>query len=66
MKKILCLLSVALCTIVARAESNALQDGDRIAIIGDSITEQKLYSRFIEEYLLMCKQIGRASCRERV
>lgn len=26
--------------------------GDRIAVIGDSITEQKLYSRFIEVYLL--------------
>ena len=55
MKKILCLLSVALCTFVARAETNALQDGDRIAIIGDSITEQKLYSVFMEDYLLMCK-----------
>lgn len=26
--------------------------GDRIAVIGDSITEQKLYSRFIEVYVL--------------
>ncbi len=26
----------------------------RVAIIGDSITEQKLYSRFIETYLLAC------------
>jgi hypothetical protein len=26
----------------------------RVAIIGDSITEQKLYSRFIETYLLGC------------
>lgn len=30
----------------------ALKDGDHVAVIGDSITEQKLYSRFIEVYLL--------------
>ncbi|TWT54556.1 GDSL-like Lipase/Acylhydrolase [Rubripirellula amarantea] len=28
-----------------------LQEGDRLAIIGDSITEQKMYSRMIETYL---------------
>jgi lysophospholipase L1-like esterase len=32
-----------------------LQAGDFLAVCGDSITEQKLYCRFIEEYLLMCK-----------
>jgi lysophospholipase L1-like esterase len=32
-----------------------LLNNDFLAICGDSITEQKLYSRFIEEYLLMCK-----------
>jgi lysophospholipase L1-like esterase len=32
-----------------------LQPGDFLAVCGDSITEQKLYCRFIEEYLLMCK-----------
>ena len=26
-----------------------------IAVIGDSITEQKQYSVFIEDYLLMCQ-----------
>lgn len=31
-----------------------LKKGDRIAIVGDSITEQKEYSRFIELYLLAC------------
>lgn len=30
----------------------ALKPGDHVAVIGDSITEQKLYSRFIEIYLL--------------
>ncbi|MCB1064219.1 MAG: hypothetical protein KDN20_15020 [Verrucomicrobiae bacterium] len=31
-----------------------IEKGDRIAIVGDSITEQKLYSNFIETYLLAC------------
>lgn len=31
-----------------------LRRGDRLAIIGDSITEQKLYSRIIETYLTVC------------
>jgi hypothetical protein len=31
-----------------------LKEGDRLAICGDSITEQKMYSRIIEDYLTMC------------
>jgi hypothetical protein len=31
-----------------------LQRGDRVAICGDSITEQKMYSRIIETYLTAC------------
>jgi hypothetical protein len=31
-----------------------LQKGDRLAICGDSITEQKMYSRIIEDYLTVC------------
>lgn len=31
-----------------------LKTGDRLAICGDSITEQKMYSRIIEDYLTMC------------
>jgi lysophospholipase L1-like esterase len=31
-----------------------LKPGDRLAICGDSITEQKMYSRLIEDYLTMC------------
>ena len=31
-----------------------VKNGDRVAIIGDSITEQKLYSRFMETYLQAC------------
>ncbi len=31
-----------------------IQAGDRVAIVGDSITEQRMYSRFIELYLRAC------------
>jgi lysophospholipase L1-like esterase len=31
-----------------------LHRGDRVAICGDSITEQKMYSRIMEDYLTMC------------
>lgn len=31
-----------------------LQKGDRLAICGDSITEQKMYSRIVETYLTVC------------
>lgn len=31
-----------------------LRTGDRLAICGDSITEQKMYSRIMEDYLTMC------------
>ena len=31
-----------------------LKKNDRLAICGDSITEQKMYSRMVEDYLTMC------------
>ena len=31
-----------------------LKKGQRVAVVGDSITEQKLYSKYIELYLLAC------------
>ena len=37
------------------AADQPLQKGDYVAVIGDSITEQKKYSVFIEDYLLMCR-----------
>ncbi|HSU52569.1 MAG TPA: SGNH/GDSL hydrolase family protein [Candidatus Dormibacteraeota bacterium] len=36
------------------AEKLLLKQGDRLAICGDSITEQKMYSRIVEDYLTMC------------
>ena len=32
-----------------------LRQGDRLAICGDSITEQKMYSRIMEDYLTVCE-----------
>ena len=34
-----------------------LRPGDRVAIVGDSITEQKLYSKYMECYLLACSGV---------
>src|SRR6266850_1671909 len=34
--------------------SQPLKRGDHLAICGDSITEQKMYSRLMEDYLTMC------------
>ncbi len=39
----------------ALAAEAKLQPADYVAVIGDSITEQRLYSLYIEDYLLMCK-----------
>ena len=39
----------------ATAADPKLQPGDYVAVIGDSITEQQLYSLYIEDYLLMCQ-----------
>src|SRR5882757_4460324 len=36
-------------------QAGQLQAGDTVAVCGDSITEQKQYSVFIEDYLLMCQ-----------
>lgn len=59
MRRVFIAVAAALCfhAGLARAGDEALKPGDYVAIIGDSITEQKLYSVFIEDYLLMCKPV---------
>jgi hypothetical protein len=37
-----------------QAQGLVLEKGDRLAICGDSITEQKMYSRIMETYLTVC------------
>jgi lysophospholipase L1-like esterase len=53
MKRLLSILAASLVLGNLHAESLLIPDA-RIAIIGDSITEQKLYSKYIECYLLAC------------
>lgn len=48
-------LSVILGGSMCLAADSGLKAGDHVAIIGDSITEQKLYSVMMEEYLLACQ-----------
>ena len=49
---LICLVTVA--QPLAAAEQS-LQKGDYVAVVGDSITEQRKYSVFIEDYLVMCQ-----------
>jgi lysophospholipase L1-like esterase len=42
----------------AFAADAAVQPNDFLAITGDSITEQKIYSVFMEDYILMCKPVA--------
>jgi len=49
-----CALVVAGQGLLATETNALLPANSRLAIIGDSITEQKLYSKFIETYLLAC------------
>lgn len=42
----------------------ALKKGDRLAICGDSITEQRMYSRLMEDYLTMCVPQLQVSVRQ--
>ncbi|MBN2559595.1 MAG: SGNH/GDSL hydrolase family protein [Phycisphaerae bacterium] len=48
-------LAASVSSFLCLAAEPQLTSGDYVAIIGDSITEQRLYSLFIEDYLLMCK-----------
>lgn len=58
MKKTLLIAAfAATVSLLAAADSGStsgLKIGARVAIAGDSITQQKIYTRFIEDYLLMC------------
>lgn len=52
---------VLACVAAAPASKRVLRAGDRVAICGDSITEQRVYSVFIEDYLLMCQPAPRVT-----
>jgi lysophospholipase L1-like esterase len=51
-----CLLLLALCPLAqALGADPVLKSADYVAIVGDSITEQRQYSVFMEDYFLMCQ-----------
>ena len=51
----LCLTLIGLAgTLLAEDAKCLLKEGGKLAVIGDSITEQKLYSKFIETYMAAC------------
>ena len=53
---VIMMLIMAITAIAAPAQDTArLQQGDFIAICGDSITEERIYSVYIQDYLLMCQ-----------
>jgi lysophospholipase L1-like esterase len=45
----------------AQAAEPFLRADDRVAICGDSITEQRVYSVFVDDYLLMCRPAPRVT-----
>jgi lysophospholipase L1-like esterase len=53
-KLFFCALLVFTSSAMARADF-LIQPNDMLSICGDSITEQKIYSVFMEDYLLMCQ-----------
>ena len=53
-------LAVVLLVLSSQAFVSAqslITPGARVAVVGDSITEQKLYSKYIEAYLLACSGV---------
>jgi lysophospholipase L1-like esterase len=52
------LIALSLMATALRAAEAQLEKGDYVAVVGDSITEQKKYSAFIEDYLVMCQPAG--------
>ena len=45
-------LALAFLTANARAGEFFIKDGDRVVFLGDSITEQRLYTTYLEAYAL--------------
>jgi lysophospholipase L1-like esterase len=49
---ILLLASLAMGATIVNGEEMVLRDGDRVVFYGDSITAQRLYTRFVEDFVL--------------
>jgi lysophospholipase L1-like esterase len=57
MKSILAFLACALLAAAPLRAQLLIQPNDLVVIAGDSITQQRIYSVFIEDYLLMCSPV---------
>jgi lysophospholipase L1-like esterase len=53
-----CLLAFMFCGLIALHADPVFKNGDTYALCGDSITQQGIYSTFIEDYLLMCQPVS--------
>jgi lysophospholipase L1-like esterase len=51
------LLALVLTVMGLRLGAEQLKPGDYVAVVGDSITEQRIYTQYIEDYLLMCHSV---------
>lgn len=47
-----CAFVVAACAVLAHSQQFALRDGDTVVFYGDSITAQRLYTKYVEEFVL--------------
>jgi lysophospholipase L1-like esterase len=58
MKRLLAVCACLLPLIVSTSQADpVLKDSDTVALCGDSITQQGVYSVFIEDYLRMCQPV---------
>src|SRR5437868_3803266 len=54
-RRLTCLFILLLAALVSAARAQggfALRDGDRVVFYGDSITDQRLYTKFVEDYVV--------------
>ena len=54
MKRIVCIIAAILAFFGCSSREASIQSAQRIIFFGDSITEQKMYSRIMETYLTVC------------
>ncbi len=55
LRTLLAALALAVASAPCLSAESVLRSGDLVAVCGDSITEQKLYSLYIGQYLLLCQ-----------
>src|SRR5258708_29037560 len=64
MKHLTWAILICVATVRAAGAAGQLEKGDYVAVVGDSITEQRKFSLYIEEYLVMCQPVAQLSQRQ--